>query len=1701
MNKRLLQLLAFIFICSASVKSQWFRQDFQSSGNVSDYVSSSPDLSRFNYVGVAASNVETSIHQGMFRFRRTSNTNNTGSICRNSNFPGNPKVILFSFDFLTDGAGQAGGNAVSIQFGQNFSNTPVMEPASNVVSQFGFNLTNSSGVFRSWNMANNTFSSNFSGIQKITWVINNDDASANYYAPNGTLRALASKRYDVWIGTSLVLNAQNLTSTNLELHDFKVNFHSSSNLSVYFDNFSVNALNGSFPAADYPVGLNELFPSLTNTNGLFHALNNFGRIEGNTNFNLTSNLTAESGLFPLKELGGMHQFLLKFQPSSAQQLTISNAASVNSGGMIRYVGADNVVFDGRTLSDQSNPNASSFLTINNATSSPTFSFMNGSSNNSIQNCTVRGNANATSNGIVHISTSSGPTGNNNNQILRNQIFGTMNTTRQAIFINGSSGFENRGNHIANNRIYDVYVPSSTSGHIVIGSHIRQLSIENNHLNQTQAFTPGNSATYISCIGGPGGAGSSNVDSVFILNNWIGGSQLNCRGNAWSITTNSVMPLRIRGVDIRFDAGRYALVQGNVVNNINMAFTRTTNTNEFSFRGIYANTGFVDVLNNRIGSRDSLTFTIGTNNTVGFIPIIGIEFSTAAGRLENNHVQGIHMNSISSAIGFEFSGIRIFGNTKPDVKNNLIGSRTIASSIRINNQSTGSCRVYGIQNTSTHSDTVSIFSNRIENLTNFSANANSTLNGIFHNGTAPVKIFNDTITLLTSNGTSTTFGQNQALSGVLITSSGGAAIFQNLIYSFRAENTPNTSVLVSGISVSGTGDSKIFANRIYDIRNESNGLLARVSGINTGNIAGGEHVIYNNMITLGLQTNGTSYSKNISLVGIHLSSSIQVKPIHVYYNTVLVDGAESGSATRNFGFYWGSFSGGFPNHPVHIANNIFNVSRTGTLKYAAGIENNASIPLTLDNNLYFSPNNEAFTRNAVEFTFNTWKSGLNRDMYSEIHNIATPSASLTACGSLSFTNKAQADLHLPMCEIRISSKGRVVSAPFPIYTDIDGDFRRGTDVGADEVHHIFTFTGTVSQAWNVSNNWNLRKVPTCADSVVVAPNGHISVTPAGNVSVQRQPIIASSDTANFMSLNVLSGATFTAQGSAFIQNCWFDGVIRNAGTLILANNTVMQSGNSIQNGTIQANTSHWIVNSDSIADIPLRNVGMTLFMLRFNQAKRNISFGGNGAYPLSSLTIANAGLLRLENNLVNSLKVQSPGVLTISTNAELISNNRQVYVSGFVSEHSTGVIVGDSLTRFYIEGSDNLIGYIRFKPGNQIVKTLLLNRTGTGFAQLDSPLLVVDSLIMQSGILKTSQADLLTLGQTSRVLGNGSLTNYIDGPVKFQLSSLAKRSIPLGRAGRHRPFSVKPVIALQRELTVEYFDRDPSVDGMNTNNHDGELDEVKNIEYYLLLRDGGNEPMDYTFSWGPESQISMNGFGAMRLRMARWEPSQNTWVNQGPDDHSASGNAQSGNVPVYSNTSSGAFTFSTLYANPLPITLIEFKAELIGNDVELNWLTASETNNSHFNVERSLDAINFEKIAVVQGAGNSNTVLKYKDIDFNAALLPSKTLYYRLHQFDFNGESSLSDIVPVALNRQVKLQVLSANFIDNSLGLSFLSPQNGVFQITCYDQSGKLVYNTKINANEGVNQMSEQVYNQLSAGIYTLKLENDAESVATKLIKR
>ncbi len=106
------------------------------------------------------------------------------------------------------------------------------------------------------------------------------------------------------------------------------------------------------------------------------------------------------------------------------------------------------------------------------------------------------------------------------------------------------------------------------------------------------------------------------------------------------------------------------------------------------------------------------------------------------------------------------------------------------------------------------------------------------------------------------------------------------------------------------------------------------------------------------------------------------------------------------------------------------------------------------------------------------------------------------------------------------------------------------------------------------------------------------------------------------------------------------------------------------------------------------------------------------------------------------------------------------------------------------------------------------------------------------------------------------------------------------------------------------------------------------------------------------------------------------------------------------------------TTSQRFPEVVPVELVSFTASVQNSTVHLVWLTATETNNFGFEVQRKIQSeSDWLKIAFVPGHGTTTKPVRYEYVDRD--LLP-ETYNYRLKQIDTDGTFTLSDILTVVV---------------------------------------------------------------------------------------
>ncbi len=191
--------------------------------------------------------------------------------------------------------------------------------------------------------------------------------------------------------------------------------------------------------------------------------------------------------------------------------------------------------------------------------------------------------------------------------------------------------------------------------------------------------------------------------------------------------------------------------------------------------------------------------------------------------------------------------------------------------------------------------------------------------------------------------------------------------------------------------------------------------------------------------------------------------------------------------------------------------------------------------------------------------------------------------------------------------------------------------------------------------------------------------------------------------------------------------------------------------------------------------------------------------------------------------------------------------------------------------------------------------------------------------------------------------------------------------------------------------------------------------------------------------------------------------------------------------------------STIWANaPLPVKYNSIAASKLANSVVINWSTASETNNHHFEIEKSTDNKNFVTIGEIKGNGNSSSMLKYNFIDNE---LSKGTSYYRLKQVDYDGIFDYSKTVSVVNNSTTKnTSTTLPNPFNNELNIHVTADVTTTAQLEVIDMLGKVHYSGIENLIVGDNKITINTSN-LNDGIYFVRTNMNGEISTQKIIKK
>ncbi len=190
---------------------------------------------------------------------------------------------------------------------------------------------------------------------------------------------------------------------------------------------------------------------------------------------------------------------------------------------------------------------------------------------------------------------------------------------------------------------------------------------------------------------------------------------------------------------------------------------------------------------------------------------------------------------------------------------------------------------------------------------------------------------------------------------------------------------------------------------------------------------------------------------------------------------------------------------------------------------------------------------------------------------------------------------------------------------------------------------------------------------------------------------------------------------------------------------------------------------------------------------------------------------------------------------------------------------------------------------------------------------------------------------------------------------------------------------------------------------------------------------------------------------------------------------------------------------------IPVELASFTSSVSGNNITLNWITASEINNSGFEIERKIfdekSAVNSEwsKIAFVDGKGTTTEISSYSYTDKN---LEQGNYSYRIKQIDFNGTYkyyNLNETITLTLPSAYSLSQNYPNPFNPLTTIQYQVAEKQLVTLKIYDVIGNEIAILVNEVQDSGLHSAEFNAEKLSSGVYYYTLKAGSFTSTKKMI--
>lgn len=677
-------------------------------------------------------------------------------------------------------------------------------------------------------------------------------------------------------------------------------------------------------------------------------------------------------------------------------------------------------------------------------------------------------------------------------------------------------------------------------------------------------------------------------------------------------------------------------------------------------------------------------------------------------------------------------------------------------------------------------------------------------------------------------------------------------------------------------------------------------------------------------------------------------------------------------------------------------------------------------------------------------------------------------------------------------LTLSNGGTIASGTTSVTGNVNATTFTVSGSGTNSIGRCnFTVSSTSSINGNLSLNDNTG-VKTFVGLVTIGAMGSwnsTSITTTSNLIFQN-------GIQNNNSFNA-SAATFNTNDQALNGNPFnFSGIIT-VNSITLTNNSTVNHTSAANNAITGTGT--WLQAPNSILNTTASSLNINA--LNASASNNTVNYNRNNVqtifHPLNGeyfhLTLSNTFTKTSSPGIkiiLGNLSIQGTASLNVST------NNVDLEIRGNWLNSSTAGDPFNEGTRTVIFNGTNpqIIQNTGSQLGTDFYNLVINNSSSTGVfisgnANIHTRIVSGGTLTLQNGYVYTNYSNMIVVldgGNSSA----GSINSFVNGPIRkigneAFVFPTGQDVTPMGKGPEDvwARIGISAPTNVSTEFTAQYF-----FTSYGNLTKDATLTHVSFHEYWTLDRAVTTNAVKVTLYYESATRSHITDYTSSDLVVARYT-SGNFWTSEG---QTARSNTNPGWITSNVVSNFSPFTFGSITGgNPFPVEITHFSALQDGNKIKLSWTTASEINTDYFQIEKSIDGINFSILQTQDAAGYSNSPISYQDYDFN----PTQGIsYYRLKTVDNDGKFVYSNVVAVYYQNQAQLSIYPNPF-NNLLNIQLPHPQENL-EITVTDLTGKLIFK------QHYTQISKIEFNtnNWTPGLYILRLKNENLDLTEKIIK-